>query len=351
MVRLNIVKSLWLAARMLGGVLLLFQSPDIVHLLLWYVATSVAELAMVAILAFRAFPELRLLPTYDAGALRRSFSFTASMSFITLLAVLLTQLDRLVIANVLGLEDMGRYAVAYNLALGLSLIQTAVNSAALPVYASAHSLGDVSRLAQSYATTSQLMGFLLSAPAIALVAYGHEILTLWVGAQMAAIAYPVLAVLTTGFWLNGAYSNSFIMGVAQGRPGMFVRINLIGLVFYALLLLAGVSLGNIVAVAAAWAGLNLFYVGYALRKAHGALELGLAGPWFMRSFGMFALAGAASFTAGRGITWLVGGHAGAVLGFASGCAIYCLLSYRLMLPELRDDLLSALSPTPRGTAK
>jgi O-antigen/teichoic acid export membrane protein len=348
---LNAAKSIWLTVRILGGALLLFIRPDLVSLLLWYCATAFAELGTFAVLAARAYPALRLWPSLDLGALRGSFRFSAAMYGIAMLGMLLSQLDRLVIGNVLGLEALGAYAVAYNLALGLSLLQTAINSAALPAYASAHSIGDGELLDRRYTMTSQLMGAVLTGLAFVLIVFGREILTAWAGAQIAASSYIVLATLVCGFWLNAVYSNCYILCVAMGQPALFLRINIIGLPIYVVMLAAGISQAGIVGAAAAWTFLNLFYVVYGLYRAHAVFNLGRVMPWFLHNFGIFITAGFVSFLAGAGVARLIDSRAGTVLGLAVGCALYALLGLRSMSPALRKDVLSTLPLLQAGAIR
>lgn len=323
---LNALKSAALTLRLGGGTALLLFKPDLLWLLEWYVATAALELAAFVYAAFCAYPALHWLPRLKIAALRRTAGFSATMYAIALLAMLLTQVDRLAIGNLLGLEALGYYSVAYTAAMGLSLLQTAINNAALPAFAHSHGTGDDRVLVERYERISELMGFVLTPAALTLIFFGHDIFRIWVGAAVADAAYLSLGLLATGFLLNAAFSSCYIFAVAAGKPLLFLRANIIGLLLFVPALLAGILLGGIAGAGAAWLALNLYYLAHVLPRVHCALNLGPARRWLHRNVAIFVYAGGIAFAGGRLLAHLIGGTTGSIAGFACACAAYLWLS-------------------------
>jgi O-antigen/teichoic acid export membrane protein len=336
---LNALKSAAITLRLAGGAALLLVKPDLLWLLAWYVATATLELAGFIFYAFRAYPPLRVIPRLDLAAIRKASGFSATMYAIALLAMLLTQIDRLAIGRLLGLEALGYYSVAYTAAMGLSLLQTSINNAALPAFANAHGAGDGSALRERYHRISELMGFVLTPMAMTLVFFGHDIFVLWVGATVADATLWALPLLAAGFLLNAVFSSSYIFAVAAAQPGLFLRANVVGLLLFLPVLLACIHLAGIAGAAAAWLLLNVYYLAFVLPRAHAMLQLGPTLASLHRGFALFVYAGLPAFAGGWLLARLIDGRAGSVVGLMVSGALYLWLSSKLASPRLAQMII------------
>ena len=155
---LNLIKSGVVSVRLIGGVIVLLVSPALETFLLWFAISALLELAVYVVVSHRLMPGLTFRPYFSFAAIKTTWKFSATMSLIALMAMLLTQLDRLVVSKLLSLEALGLYSLAYNTASGLSLLQGAINSASLPALSKAHSYEQVGAFFARYDKASQLMG-------------------------------------------------------------------------------------------------------------------------------------------------------------------------------------------------
>ena len=338
---LNALKSAAITLRLLGGAMLLFVKPDILLLLEWYVATAGVELLGFMAAAIKTHPGLRLIPRLNLAALRKTSGFSSTMYAITLLAMLLTQIDRMAIGKLVGLEALGYYSMAYTAAMGLSLLQTAINAAALPAFANAHGVGDEDALRARYRRISELMGFVITPMALVLIFFGHDIFRIWVGAAAADATRITLAFLAAGFLLNAVFSSSYIFAIAAGEPGLFLRGNAIGLLLFLPTLLAGIDAFGIAGAAAAWLLLNVYYIALVLPRAHAMLKVRGTFGYLLRTFGVFLFIGIAVFAGGRVIGNLIPGIAGGLVGTAFACGIYLALAIKFASPELAQNIIHA----------
>lgn len=338
---LNTLKSAAMTLRLAGGAIMLLINPDLLWLLGWYVGTAALELAAFVVCALRSYPGLTWLPRFDLAAIRRASSFSTAMYAITLLAMLLTQIDRLFISGFLGLAELGYYSVAYTAALGMSLIQTSINNAALPAFANAHGGDEGETLTDRYERLSELMGFVITPVACTLIFFGRDLFQVWVGAAIADAARVPLALLASGFLFNAMFSNCYVYGVAAGRPALFLRANLAGFVLYLPTLISGILIGGIAGAGAAWLLLNLFYIACVLPRAHASLKLVSAGNWLRRNVGVFAFTGFISFGSGALAAQLIGGWSGLIAGLACAFAAYLWMAMRFGSSALGHDLRAA----------
>ncbi len=344
---LNLMKSGVVSLRLVGGVIVLLFSPELETFLLWFAVSALFELAVYVVVSHRLMPGLTLRPYFSLVAIKTTWKFSATMSLIALMAMLLTQLDRLVVSKLLSLEALGLYSLAYNTASGLSLLQGAINSASLPALSKAHSYEQVGAFLARYDKTSQLMGYSMAFFCCALVFFGHDILGVWVGSQVADGASVALAVLSSGFFLNAMVSNAYIAAVAQGQPHLPLKVNLVILPFYMLALYWLTLEMGIVGAAVCWLALNLYYFVSLLPLVQIRLLRQKVGPWLMRNVfpflltGMVTFGGAEVLAVASGVGWTVWP------ALVSAAAAYVFLGYMWLVSDLRFDA-RALIESPRS---
>ena len=342
-VTLNTLKSTAITLRLAGGAILLLVKPDLICLLWWYVACAVTELASFIYHARRAYGGLALLPRFEFSAIRPVAKFSSTMYLISLLAIFLTQIDRLAITRLLGLKELGYYSIAYTAAMGMTLIQTAINNAALPSLAGIHGASDDTALRDHHRHLSELMGFVMVPAALTLIFFAQPILGLWVGSAIANEVAGATAILAAGFLLNAVYSSTYLCGIAAGQPGLFLRANVFGLLGYLPALGLGIGIGGINGAATAWLLLNLYYIAVVLPRAHTTLALVPAGRWLRVTFAPFAGSGCAAFAVGWLLSHEIGQWQGALAGFASAMVFYFAAGLRLSSPTLRSEFAKTIA--------
>lgn len=344
---LNALKSGSLTLRWLGGAVLVVFAPHLTGLLLWFISTALVELVAMAVAARCALPALPFGFVIDRSAIAKVWRFSGTMYAISLIAVLLTQIDRLVVGSFLGLEELGHYSIAYSLAAGTTLLQTALNAAALPAFASSSEESGRAALLRRYHKFSQITGWLMAPVAAALILFGDAVVTLWIDATTAAQAALPVALLAAGFLLNALYSNAYLLGVACGHPGFFLRANVAGLFVYLAILGGGIAAFGIAGAALGWLGLNVYYLLVIAPLAHQRFRLGGAIPWLTRNCGTFAVAALGAFglssvlTADLPVLWK------AMWGLLLGTLFYLPASYRCLEPAVRSDIAAVLARTRR----
>jgi O-antigen/teichoic acid export membrane protein len=232
-------------------------SPDLLAFLVWITVSAVAELLAYVLFAYRLLPWLRFSWKISLPAMRGVWRFSAGLNLIALSAVVLTQLDRLVISKLLTLEALGYYALAFNVVTGLSMIHSAINAAALPNLASL--ANQRTQFLARYDQTVALTVRATALPCLAVAWFSKDILTLWVGASVAEGAFMATSILMIGLLCNAMISVATTACIAIGRPWAVVGLNAVALVGYVpLLLLLTQSLGT-VGAAWSWLALNAFF--------------------------------------------------------------------------------------------
>ncbi len=334
---LNVVKAGVQTLRLVGGVVVLLFVPDLVAFLVWFAISSAVELVVYAAATYRLLPTLRLRPYFSLASFKAIWKYSAAMNLIALTALVLSQSDRLAVTKLLSLEALGYYSIAYNASIAISLVQSAINSASFPAFSHSFSSGRHPDLLSRYNKASQLMGLVVALPCFALVFFGHEILHLWINAPVADEASLTMAWLAIGFFFNAVVSNAYMAAVACGQPSLPLKVNLLALVLYLPALYWLVQHHGISGAAAAYAGLNVYYLFTLLPLVQLRVMRQGFWVWLRANLLPFLLAGIAAFGSAKILALAVqpGGQTAAVL--AVGVALYGVIAWFLLSDALRAD--------------
>lgn len=164
---------------------------------------------------------------------------------------LLMYVDRFLVASVLSAAAAGYYATPSDLLSRLSLVSIAVMGTAFPAMAASFKT-DVLHAATLVRRSILGITCLLFAPALVIVAFSHEILTLWVGASFAAPAAPVMQWLALAVCLSAADAviSGFIDSI--GRPDINAKFSIVELLLYVPVLVGLLKGFGIEGAAIAW---------------------------------------------------------------------------------------------------
>ena len=109
----NIVNSTLGTLRGLGAVgILAWVSPTIGAFFLWQGLLSILTLGILAAFTYTSLPPIRHRARFSLQELRGVWRFAGGMLGITFLALLLTQVDKVLLSKLLSLTDYGYYTLA-----------------------------------------------------------------------------------------------------------------------------------------------------------------------------------------------------------------------------------------------
>lgn len=341
---LNVVKIATTSLRLVGGIIILLVRPDLSLFLCWTALNAAVEVCAYIAACRVAGNSLSLSFGFSASALKAVWGFSLSISAISMLALLISQLDRLLLSTMLPLDAFGYYVVAYNTASVVSLGISAVSSAMLPSFAAAHSQGGSEVLGRRYARANRVLLCLIGLAVFPLVFFGDVVLSIWLGQATSAGASRPLALLALGFWFSGALSNAYSVAIATGRPSLPLRLSAFSALPYAAGLYLLVRWWGSDGAALAWMLLNVAYVVFLVPVVHNELLPITTRRWFLDTLLPFALLGLASFGLPRLIVEQFHGTAtaGMLLALFAGVLVYCVFGYTMLGRELQKELASAL---------
>ena len=350
---LNIVRAGCQTVRQLGGIAVLLASADLLSLLSWEVAVSAFELAISFGACKRLIPGLSPRPRLSRPILQDCWRYALGVNAIYLIALLLTQSDKLAISWLLPLDSLGVYYVAYNVTAWIALIQGGFNSAALPSMAADSSNDHKSQLRLRHNKITQLTVYTVTLPTMLIIFFAPDILGTWVDATTARAVAAVAAPLAAGFLLNAAVSNCLAVAIASGNSLLPLRINLAGLSLYLPALAALLEWLGIAGAAWAWIVLNAYYLFVMVPIVQRGMLQQHFRNWLKQNLLPFITTGIITFSAAKLlIDGLPNGNAWSTwVAMLTASFAYILIGYRMLAISLRSQITAyahALRQPPRS---
>ncbi len=214
----NILKVVAVTLSNGGAVLVLWRvSPTIKAFLLWQVAVSAVQAVLIALLLWHNLPSSGRPARFNPSIIRSVWRFAAGMSGITLIGLILTQVDKVLVSKLLTLRVFGYYSLAWTVANGLLIISSAVFNVIFPRMSSQVAASDENGIRQSYHRGAQLMAVMVLPLAAVLSFFSFDILRLWTGSmETAAFDARILSVLVAGSALNALLYLPYALQLAFG---------------------------------------------------------------------------------------------------------------------------------------
>ena len=228
----NIVTSITATVRGLGAVALLaWISPAIGAFFLWQGLISMINVALLAGIVYRALPPAPLPARFSASALVKIWRFAAGIVAISFLALLLGQVDKILLSRLLTLEAFGYYALAGAVAGALNMLTGPITTALYPRFTELATNGDDVALRALYHQGAQLVTVLTGSAAIVLMVFGDRVLRLWTGnPALSQHVAPLMAVLALEMCFNGLMWIPYQLQLAHGWTSLAMKANIVAVI-------------------------------------------------------------------------------------------------------------------------
>ncbi|AXL50326.1 hypothetical protein DSC91_002474 [Paraburkholderia caffeinilytica] len=204
--------------------------------------------AFLAVAAIRALKiqSIRLIEYKQVPVL---LGYSSWVAVTGLVGPILETFDRIVLGKLVGAGAVGYYSVPFSIADKLRIFPRAVCRTLFPVL-STQTRGDAKILAARATRVIALAMTAAIAPGIQLVG---PLLSIWVGADFAAVATPIAQLLLVGVWANGLANVPYTLLQAQGKPGILARFQVLELVPFVILVYALIHKFGLIGAPLAWA--------------------------------------------------------------------------------------------------
>lgn len=279
----NAVNALTSTLRSAGVIgVLAWMQPTVEAFFVWQALVSLVSVLVLAVTLHRTLPRPTARPMFSIRALGEVWRFAGGMASITLLALLLMQTDKVLIASLLPLKVFGFYALATVVASALYLLITPITTAFYPRLVELFSLTDPAALTAAYHRGAQLVTVATSSTALLLAMFGEGVVYAWsADPTLARGTGPILSVMALGTFLNGLIYMPYQLQLAHGWTGLAVRTNLVAVLVVIPTLLLVVPRFGAISASWVWLALNLVYFVVHVQLMHRRLLRSEATRWYL----------------------------------------------------------------------
>lgn len=272
------------ALRSIGAVAILaFVSPTIEAFFLWQGAISLLTLVAFGAKLHLALPPAPRPARFSLPQIIELRRFAGGLIGINIVAVLGSQLDKLLLSKLLPLEQFGYYMLASTISGMILMIVAPVIVAVYPAFVRLLLADDEKLLASTYHATAQLVGAVVSPVAVVLIAYPQAVLFAWSNnAALTTQAAPILGLLALGNFINAVVQVPLQLQLAHGWTRNLIVSNVVALVFLTPLLVWAVPRFGTFSAALIWVAANALHVVMQVPWMHRRLLIGQLRRWYGR---------------------------------------------------------------------
>lgn len=258
----NVVNSSLATIRGLGAIAVFaWISPTIQAFFIWQGVLSILTLCILATITYASLPRSGCIARFSRSALRGVWRFAGGMTGITFLALLLTQVDKILLSKLLSLSEYGYYTLAAVVAGALYMLISPISQAFYPLLCEQYARNDRDALIKTYHMGAQLVSVIAGSAAIVIIVFPETLLRLWTqDTALAACSAPLLSLLTLGNLLNGLMWIPYHTQLAHGWTSLTVKINIVAVIFIIPAILWATPRYGAEGAAWVWVCLNAGYV-------------------------------------------------------------------------------------------
>ncbi len=321
----------------LGAVAILaYVSPTIEAFFIWQACVGLLYTVTIRWAAWWIIERLHEI-RFDVEELKRIWRFSAGMGGIALSGLVFTQLDKIILSKMLGLEEFGRYMLATAVVSGLYVLIMPIYNVVYPRLSALVATGETGKLADLYRLGTRMFATVLFPTAMVIAVFAEDLVRAWTGnVGIASSVAPIISLLVIGSALNGVMFLPYALQLAYGMTWIPLTIN-IGLMCVlvpSIIFLAQTygALGG----AMAWLGSEVMYMVLGPWLTHRYLLKGMALRWLSQDVGIPLALSILVGLAGHYATQATEYSLYVKLIWGTGLAIISSGSAFLLSPQLRS---------------
>ena len=281
-VPLNVINAGMATARGVGAVIILWLFfPTIQAFFLWLSIIAAANIFILAFFFRRELPSVGGKAVFRKKLLNGVWRFAAGMSGISVLAVILAQMDKVILSKMLSLKMFGYYMLASIVAINLGRLFAPFFYSIYPKLTQLVALDDQSGLKEFYHKCCQLISVIILPVTVVVALFSYEIILLWTqNPETARITCLLVSILTCGTGLSGLMSPPYALQLAFGWTRLSFFKNMIAVVAAVPLIICMTARYGAVGAAGVWLTLNIGYIIIEIPIMHRKLLRGEERMWY-----------------------------------------------------------------------
>lgn len=277
-------------------------SPSLDAFFFCQLAVTVAQVLWLRASLWAGITETADPPHFDFKRLKAVWRFASSTFVLSLLSMVLSQLDKFLLSRLIDLKSFGYYVLASTAATSALSLGNSVYTAVFPRLCQLSEPDNRKKLSLLYHKSCQLTATLVLPVAMLLCFFGRELLTLWTrNPELAKNAGPLLSLISVGMAINTVMGLPLGLQLAHGWVRLSIYKNLVAIAVFVPLMIGLARSFGVMGAAATWCGLNISYFLFEIPIMHRRILKGEAVDWYIHDFGYPLVASVLVMT----VAWLL----------------------------------------------
>jgi O-antigen/teichoic acid export membrane protein len=228
-VLLNVYLGLLATLRSCGALaVLIFISPTIEAFFIWQVIISIITILLLSKVVYRTLSSSVRAGVFSIEELKKIWKFAGGLLGITLLSILLTQSDKILLSKILTLKNFGIYSLATSVSVMLYMFVTPITQAFYPRFVMFLEKNDLLEISNNYHLSSQLVNVFAGSAAMIIFFHSEFVLGLWTqDLALSSVLAPLVSLLILGNLANALLWIPAQMQLAYKWTSLQIKANII----------------------------------------------------------------------------------------------------------------------------
>lgn len=227
----NIIDVSLMAIQQIGIVILIQLTGEFVYVVYWIGLSYFLKLAVYFTVCMKFFNISTFVPIFSNQVFKKNAKFTIDMIYMSILAMIYKQADKVAISKIQSISTLGYYGFAYNAIEKATILTSSISNAAYPSLCELNENASKRELLSRYRFLQEVILF-ANVPIFALVIYASLPLFTFIFDENVSkeLLFPSV-ILSFGFYLNGSLSLPYRILLVKGRTEIAVKQDLFALIF------------------------------------------------------------------------------------------------------------------------
>ncbi len=184
-------------------IVLIYIDQAIQTFFAWQAIMSILTVAIYKIALKNLLPNEMSGGKLSLKAILKIKKFASGMLGISIMSLMLTQVDKIILSKILSLQEFGYYTLAVIISSSLYILVAPITQALMPAMVQLKQGKRLGEMVDKFHLGSQLNSILAGNFALLIIFQSHNILMAWTNdIELTSITAPILSILSTGFLFN-----------------------------------------------------------------------------------------------------------------------------------------------------
>lgn len=337
---LNVLKLTFTVIKNGGSVLVLMNCNDKLQaFFIWNLGVNITHAIILKFTLWQCIPKGTRKAEFNKQELRDVWKFAMGITGISITALILTQVDRIILSKMLPLNQFGFYSLASSITVIIYQIIQPINQSFFPKFVGLTSKEQNSELIKIYRLSFQVVSLLIVPATLIVVFYSRELLFfLTSDFNVTQDTWLILSVLALGTGLNALLNIPYQLSLAFSWTKYAFYQNILLIILMTPLTIWLTLEKGALGGAISWLILNLIMVNIGSIVIHQRILKTELKTWYIYGFVLPIITNVVYLWIFKTIFILDQTHKIVNLGIICCFGLFCVITNSIMLPEIRTRL-------------